>query len=442
MKGELRMKANSIAKLCLLVACLLVFTFVESALSQDSSAPILRNFYLNPSIANLSNGSIDITVTAEVLELESEVESVRFNINGVPRSLGGCTATLVTGDSNDGTWSCSIRIHQNNEDQNGYLQVWLDNAAGLTQFYNYASLNSLGFQGTISLVGGDSTGPVLTGLSVPSSTDVSTGTKLIRLMFQVVDARVGVDLVRLIMIDPSQATQVNQCTLQSGSVNNGSWECSFSVSPGQIDKIGTWRIYNVYLKDQIGNATNNFEADLQVAGFANSFQVTVDSTPPVLILPANMTVVADSLNETIVTYTVSASDNTDPSVEVTCDPASGSSFLVGTTTVNCAATDSAGNTIHGSFDITVITPADAVIALLEEVEENIGESSAAATLKQIASLLTDGNTNNDGAVCNKLNAFIGIVQQKRDQGKLTEDEANGLISQAQIIQASLACEAS
>ena len=38
---------------------------------------------------------------------------------------------------------------------------------------------------------------------------------------------------------------------------------------------------------------------------------------------------------------------------VTCNPVSGSSFPVGTTTVNCSATDAHHNTAKGSFKVTV-----------------------------------------------------------------------------------------
>jgi Ca2+-binding RTX toxin-like protein len=51
---------------------------------------------------------------------------------------------------------------------------------------------------------------------------------------------------------------------------------------------------------------------------------------------------------------VTAEDNVDDPVGVTCTPASGSTFPIGTTTVNCEATDAAGNRATASFTITVI----------------------------------------------------------------------------------------
>jgi hypothetical protein len=53
-----------------------------------------------------------------------------------------------------------------------------------------------------------------------------------------------------------------------------------------------------------------------------------------------------------VTFSVTATDGTDPSPTVICTPSSGSLLPVGTTTVNCAATDASGNQSHCSFTVT------------------------------------------------------------------------------------------
>jgi hypothetical protein len=85
-----------------------------------------------------------------------------------------------------------------------------------------------------------------------------------------------------------------------------------------------------------------------------SFTVTVvDTTPPVLTLPGDITATATSASGAAVSYTASASDLVDGSVTPSCSPASGSTFPVGSTTVNCSATDAAGNTATGSFKVSV-----------------------------------------------------------------------------------------
>jgi hypothetical protein len=81
-----------------------------------------------------------------------------------------------------------------------------------------------------------------------------------------------------------------------------------------------------------------------------------DVTPPTLHLPDDITVEATDASGTNVTYSVTATDDRDPNPTVTCTPSSGSFFPVGTTTVNCQATDASGNVATGSFVVHVYAP--------------------------------------------------------------------------------------
>ena len=84
-----------------------------------------------------------------------------------------------------------------------------------------------------------------------------------------------------------------------------------------------------------------------------AFPVNVtDDEAPSINCPADMTVASDPGScGAIVNFTTSATDNC--SATVICSPPSGSFFPVGTTTVNCTATDPAGNTATCAFDVTV-----------------------------------------------------------------------------------------
>jgi hypothetical protein len=84
------------------------------------------------------------------------------------------------------------------------------------------------------------------------------------------------------------------------------------------------------------------------------FKMTViDATPPVIRVPDAIETRATSAEGATVIYDVSASDSHDGALKATCRPPSGSVFKIGTTTVSCTAQDSAGNTAHKSFTITV-----------------------------------------------------------------------------------------
>ena len=88
-----------------------------------------------------------------------------------------------------------------------------------------------------------------------------------------------------------------------------------------------------------------------------SFTVhVVDTTAPVVQTPANLQVGNDAGKNgaSAVDYGPAiATDLVDGSVDVTCDPVSGSAFKLGLTTVTCTATDKAGNSSSARFAVEV-----------------------------------------------------------------------------------------
>ncbi len=143
----------------------------------------------------------------------------------------------------------------------------------------------------------------------------------------------------------------------------------------------------------IGTTTVQCSATDAHGNTANgSFTVTVrDTTPPALALPANITTEATSASGAVVTYTASANDGVDGPVAVTCSPASGSTFQIGTTTVQCSATDAHSNTANGSFTVTVRDTTPPALALPANITtEATSASGATATYTASATDLVDG----------------------------------------------------
>ena len=75
--------------------------------------------------------------------------------------------------------------------------------------------------------------------------------------------------------------------------------------------------------------------------------------PPVITVPADMTVEAQNFSGAAVTYTASAVDDHGEPVQVTCNPPSGSVFGFGTTTVTCTAR-AHGESATKRFKVTVV----------------------------------------------------------------------------------------
>jgi hypothetical protein len=81
--------------------------------------------------------------------------------------------------------------------------------------------------------------------------------------------------------------------------------------------------------------------------------INCGSCTPVVTVPANISAQATSASGAVVTFTATATDPVYGSLPVTCSPASGSTFSIGTTAVKCTATDKNGNTGTASFTVTV-----------------------------------------------------------------------------------------
>jgi hypothetical protein len=104
----------------------------------------------------------------------------------------------------------------------------------------------------------------------------------------------------------------------------------------------------------LGTTTVTCTAGDNCGGFTNcSFTITVTNAPILLTCSSNITVSTFS-NSAEVFYTSSASGGCSPPPFLTCNPASGSTFPVGTTTVTCTANDACGQLTNCSFTITVL----------------------------------------------------------------------------------------
>jgi len=79
----------------------------------------------------------------------------------------------------------------------------------------------------------------------------------------------------------------------------------------------------------------------------------LDSIPPVIVTPSDIIVDAASSSGSVIGFSVSANDDTDGPVDVTCSREPGTIFTIGTTTVICSALDNARNLATETFTITV-----------------------------------------------------------------------------------------
>jgi hypothetical protein len=185
--------------------------------------------------------------------------------------------------------------------------------------------------------------------------------------------------------------------------------------------------------------TDPFNANIYAATFTLPPVVVADTTPPVLVVPANIAVDATSPSGAVVSYVATATDAIDPDPMVTCAPSSGSTFPVGTTAVTCTATDASGNSATASFNVTVFGAAEQIADLIDLVNSFHFRRGIEISLDaELRLALRAAGEGREAIACVLLGAFVFEVQALSGRG-ITAAQANQLIAAARQARASLGC---
>lgn len=158
-----------------------------------------------------------------------------------------------------------------------------------------------------------------------------------------------------------------------------------------------------------------------------SFDIVVhDTTAPQLSgVPGDQSVSTTGTGATASWTDPTASDAHDASVPVTCSPASGSTFPVGTTRVTCTATDASGNSSSGGFDVTVTRSAVLAVTWNQPIGNAASVSvNGGRTLPLKATITLNGQvlTGPDATpllVLDRLSACGGSAVERRDAGAMS-----------------------
>lgn len=185
----------------------------------------------------------------------------------------------------------------------------------------------------------------------------------------------------------------------------------------------------------LGTATVTCSATDAAGNSASaSFQVSVvDTTPPVLAVPADMTASATSPAGAGVVFSATAVDIVDGTFEAACAPLPGGTFPIGTTTVACTATDTHGNTGSDSFTVHVKGAAEQLADLAVAVQ-GVGPRRVAAKVADAQTLLARGKIH---MTCRTLTRFT--VEVRASSGTIPPDQAAALLASAEQIRAVLRC---
>jgi len=132
----------------------------------------------------------------------------------------------------------------------------------------------------------------------------------------------------------------------------------------------------------------------------------VDTTPPQVTCPSNITTLSGPGQcSAVVSFSPSVTDNCS-GVVPSCSPASGTVFPIGTTSVNCIATDGSGNTASCGFTVTVTNPSP--VASISSPPS--GAIYAVSTAVSFAGSFTDNAGDTHSADWSFTSGTLSIIQ--------------------------------
>lgn len=252
---------------------------------EDTTAPALAEFDFNPRTIDVSAGPQTVTITLRITDDLSGFEFgnfLMFSPSGQQVSSGGYNAPhRIAGDSLNGVYQVSAVIPQFSEAGTWRVfQLFLRDQVGNTAVLSESDLINRGFPTTLVVNGGpDLAAPDLVEFSInPTSIDVSAGTQNLTLTLRITDSLSGFEFGNFLMFSPSGHQVIsggyNSPNRVSGDSHDGVYQVTASVP--RFSEAGTWRLFQVFLRDQVGNSAVLSESDLSSRGFPTQLQVISD----------------------------------------------------------------------------------------------------------------------------------------------------------------------
>ncbi len=147
-------------------------------------------------------------------------------------------------------------------------------------------------------------------------------------------------------------------------------------APGSLFELGTTLVTCTAVDSNLNTGTLVFPITV--------VDTTAPALGPLLAPPATE---ATSVAGAVVSFALpTATDLVDGTLTASCTPASGSTFLIGTTTVTCGATDAHSNPVSATFVVTVV---DTTKPVLHPTDLRVGGQSDAGSEVDFLVLATD-----------------------------------------------------
>jgi hypothetical protein len=276
--------------------------------------------------------------------------------------IGNTTVTCTATDSHNNAGSASFTVTVTYQDQtpptidaHEDITTEATGSTGAAVTFSVTAHDESGSPPTVSCPSSGSTFPIGTTPVTCTATDAANNTASTSFNVIVRDTTSpALNLPSSINVEAdSSAGKTVTYSATASDLVSGSLSPNCSPASGALFTIGTTTV-NCTVSDTAANTATG------------SFQVTVTdaSGPAFTSVPSTLTVEANGPNGSIVNYQApTAVDTVDGPQLVSCAPATQSLFPLGTTTVQCNASDNHGNSSSASFQVAVVDTTPPTLAV-------------------------------------------------------------------------------
>ena len=193
----------------------------------DNTPPSASNLVVSPSSVDVSSGSADVTITADVSDDLNGLENLIFYVWSSTSLVDSCSPG-VGGNPQSGTFSCVITVPSTQVTESLRVVVWAKDIAMNQKETNFSNVIA------VTNTGGDNTPPSASNLVVsPSSVDVSSGSADVTITADVSDDLNGLE--NLIFYVWSSTSLVDSCSPGvGGNPQSGTFSCVITVPSTQV----------------------------------------------------------------------------------------------------------------------------------------------------------------------------------------------------------------
>lgn len=246
----------------------------------DVTAPVIDSIAIAPGTVDTAIGAQTMTLTVELSEPESAVQSATVNFlspsGGQTLSISVTPADLIAGDTSSGTYEATAQLPQFAEQGTwSAAAAYTVNTSGAFSLLDAGTIAASGLATSFEQTGaGDATAPTALSIVVdPVVIDTSTSGQLITVTALIDDDLSGHVSTSVRFNSPSQAEFVvatfDAGNRVAGDALSGTYEDTVLVPAGS--ETGSWWALALSTTDEVGNFDVLDAGDLSAAGLTVNF---------------------------------------------------------------------------------------------------------------------------------------------------------------------------